>query len=417
VGVRNWLPLPLALAVAWLAPLGCNRDAGESGTSAASASASAARVLLEAADDTESADGGAQKRGAVERAGERAKIPEGKLVAGSTPGDRGREPTLEPALLEVTLAAFEIDKLPYPNDPAHKPLTGIDRKRAASLCGERDGRLCTELEWERACKGADEQSYAGAGAWEASCAESPNTCASGFGVLAMGAALREWTASDVLPIKKLQRQAAAVRGARADAADVDHRCAHRVAVDPKAGADDLGFRCCYGERNEPTIPSPKWLATVRKVEMPPSRLQKMFGSNPRLKTISGDIKYFREESAAETVLRRGRAKGVEGDAGTPPPNTYLTASPIIWSPVPGEEILLVTGRSNKDSFIVAFHRLPDDRYRVGSAMIMEGELGPVVLIYNPYVRRKLHWATCWECYGETGNITYRTENRVTITQK
>ncbi|RLB57723.1 MAG: hypothetical protein DRI90_17645, partial [Deltaproteobacteria bacterium] len=67
--------------------------------------------------------------------------------------------------------------------------------------------------------------------------------------------------------------------------------------------------------------------------------------------------------------------------------------------------------------IVAFHRLPNDRYRVGAALIMKDELGPVVLIYNPYVRRKLHWATCWECYGATGNITYRLENRVVITQK
>ena len=91
--------------------------------------------------------------------------------------------------------------------------------------------------------------------------------------------------------------------------------------------------------------------------------------------------------------------------------------PDPWSPVPGEEILLVTGRSGKDSFIVAFHRLPDDRYRVGAAMIMKDEIGPVVLVGNPYVRRKLEWSTCWQCYGEMGNIRYRDENRVSITQR
>ena len=90
---------------------------------------------------------------------------------------------------------------------------------------------------------------------------------------------------------------------------------------------------------------------------------------------------------------------------------------MLWNPAPGEEILLVTGRSQKDSFIVAFHRLPDDRYRVGSAMLMKNEAGPVVFVYNPFVRRKLQWTMCWECYGETGNITYRDENRVVITQR
>jgi hypothetical protein len=48
---------------------------------------------------------------------------------------------------------------------------------------------------------------------------------------------------------------------------------------------------------------------------------------------------------------------------------------------------------------------------------MKDEIGPVVIVYNPFVRRKLHWTTCWECYGETGNITYRDENRVVITQR
>ena len=404
--------LPLLLLTVLLG--GCDGE-GAVATRAAPSAATTSQALVEAPDDDDEDGGSDQQKGSVAAAGERSAIPAGQLVAGSTPGDKGRDPVFEPALLEVQLGAFEMDRLPYPNDPQSSPLTGVSRSRAAELCAERKGRLCTELEWERACKGPDQQPYAGAARWDGSCAQAPETCASGFGILALGAAMREWTASDVLPIKKLQPRAAAIRGAAAKAAAVDHRCAHRAAVDPGTEAGDLGFRCCYGPANEPHIPSPGWLAAFRKAELPPSRLEQLFAGSARLAPLAKDIKYFREEAAIATIQRRGAARGT--DAGAPPDNIHMTTAPTIWNPVPGEEVVLVTGRSEKDSFIVAFHRLPEDRYRVGATLIMKDELGPVVLIYNPYVRRKLHWATCWACYGETGNITYRIDNRVVITQK
>ena len=403
--IRRWLLMALAVA-------GCDPDSG--GPGATSAAPASSKTLIEA--DDEPMDAGAQKKGTATKAGERVAISGGKLIAGSTPGDRGRDPSLEPALLEVELSAFEIDKLPYPNDPSLGPRTGVTRDEAARLCDQAKGRLCSELEWERACKGVSGQTYAGGNKWDDSCAKAPETCASEFGVLAMGGAMREWTASDIEPIPKLQPEAAAVRGAAAADGDVDHRCAHRRGVAPDTTSADLGFRCCYGATNAATVASPKWLDTVKRTQLPPDKLAELFKSNARLKRLSNDVKYFREEAAEETVMRRGRARGT--DAGALPDNTYMTTSPVIWNPTPGEEILIVTGRSGeKDSFIVAFHRVPGGRYRVGSAMIMEGELGPVVIVYNPYVRRKLHWTTCWECYGETGNITYREENRVVITQK
>jgi hypothetical protein len=188
-------------------------------------------------------------------------------------------------------------------------------------------------------------------------------------------------------------------------------------VDPTSESADLGFRCCYGEENEAIIESPSWAATMRKADMPADRLQKMFASNDRLSVVSKDIKYFREKAAIDTVLRRARARGEGEDAGALEPNLRMTTAPSIWNPAPGEEILLVTGQSGKDSFIVAFHRLPGDRHRVGAAMIMKDELGPVVFTYNPYVRRKLEWSVCFRCPAQSGFITYRPENRVVITQQ
>jgi hypothetical protein len=371
--------------------------------------------VLEAAENEGPAAGSSSRAAAATAvagvAGARADIPGGKLVAGSTPGDKGRDPTLEPALLEVDLGGFSVDRYLYPNDPAKPPLTGVTRARAAELCQQAGERLCTELEWERACKGLEGSAYAGGAEWDPARARSPEKAASGFGVLGMGAALREWTASDVAPIENVPLKGAAVRGARGDAAGPDHRCAHRAAVDPGASGEDLGFRCCHGAPNAASLPAPKWDQTFRKAELSPAQVADMFATVPQLKDLGRDITYFKEPDDVQSALARG-------DAGTGSvPNTSFTTSPLLWSPVPGEEILVVAGRAPKSAFIVAFYRLPGDRYRIGSSFILKDEKAPIVLGYNSYVRRRLSWAMCWDCRGESGFVTYREDNRVVITQK
>lgn len=395
---------------------GCRDETPETSPTAGPAATEAADApLVEAADEEEDpAEAGPQKHGEVGEAGARVTVPGGTATIGSTPGDRGRDPSLEPASMKIDLGSFEIDRLPYPNDPAKKPLTGVSREKAASLCAERGGRLCTEVEWEHACKGPAADPYAGGKVWDPGCAEEGSRCASGFDVLAMGA-LREWTASDVAPLKNVvPAGSAAVRGAARGAADVDHRCAHRAAVAPASSSDDLGFRCCRGEPPEATIPSPSWLPKVRRVEFTTTQLAELFRASERLAPFAADIKWFNEKASADIVVRRSKSRG----PGTEPPaSAQLYTTPLVWSPVPGEQILLVTGQSGKDSFIVAFHELPGGRYRVASAMLMKNEIGPVVIVDDQGPSRKLLWTTCWECHGESGNITYRSENRVVITQQ
>lgn len=363
--------------------------------------------VLEAAENEADPDGGSK---AVAAASERVEIPAGKFVAGSTPGDKGRDPVLEQADREVELGGFTIDRYLYPNDPSKPPMTGVSRARATELCQQAGGRLCTELEWERACKGPEGTAYAGSAAWDPKCAQNPASCASGFGVLGMGAAMREWTASDVAPIEDMQPKAAAVRGARGSAVGADHRCAHRTAIDPGASAEDLGFRCCRGAPNAASIPSPAWEQTYRRVELPAAELAEMLASVPALSALDRNIEYWKDPDDVNVVLARG-------DAGAAPPNTLLTTQPLLWNPVPGEQILVVAGRAGKDSFVVAFYRLPGDRYRIASTLLLKDEKGPIALGYNGYVRRRLSWASCWDCRGESGNVTYRDDNRVVITQK
>jgi hypothetical protein len=404
------------LVAAALAAAACGRSGGGGGPTPSDPDGGGPPValapqgkVLEAAEN-EASPAGSARTTAKAAGSERVEIPAGKLIAGSTPGDKGRDAVLEPAMLEVDLGGFTIDRYLYPNDPQRPPMTGVSRPRASELCQQAGGRLCTELEWERACKGPEGTPYAGGAAWDASCAGSPASCASGFGVLGMGAALREWTASDVAPIENMQPKAAAVRGARADASGVDHRCAHRMAVDPEASAPDIGFRCCRGAPNAATIPSPQWQQTFRRADLPIDQVVQMFASVPQLKDLGADISYFKEPDDVNTVLARG-------DAGGAPPNTTLTTSPLLWNPVPGEEILVIAGKAQKDSFIVAFYRLPGDRYRLASSFLMKGEKGPIALGFNGYVRRRLIWGACVECRGESGNVTYRDDNRVVITQK
>ena len=65
------------------------------------------------------------------RAGETVAIPAGTLAVGSRPGRPHRRAENEADRVPVELPAFEIDRLPYPNDPAAPPRTGLSRPEAA----------------------------------------------------------------------------------------------------------------------------------------------------------------------------------------------------------------------------------------------------------------------------------------------
>lgn len=338
------------------------------------------------------------------RTGELREVPTGGFRAGSTPGEPGRRPELEPRLSEVELGGFRIDRLPYPNDPAVPPRTGVTREEAARLCGERGARLCTELEWERACKGPDSEVFPSGETFEPRCAKEPATCASGFDVLGMGTALREWTSSDIAP--GTPRALAALRGAPASAPAEAHRCAARTGIAADSREADLGFRCCSGPPNARQVPEPALGVAYQKVKLGADRLAALLGAEPVTKELAKDVKYFREPDSAETVLARG-----PGDK----KGFSFTTSPLLWNPVPGAELLVVSGRSGEStSFVVAFHALGKDSYRLAGSFVMKNEPGPVALAYTDDIRPRLHFSTCWGCPGETGKILFRRPERVAI---
>ena len=397
----------LAITAACVCLTAC-RGAGKSGADggAEAVRPSSTAVMSAAVDDQRPAP---TKRPPKKPAGagQHVTVPAGAMHAGSVPGDVGREPGLEVAWETVDLGGFEIDRLPYPNEPSQPPRTGVTRERAQALCAERGQRLCTELEWERACKGPDDETFSTGAGWDPACEQHPNECASGFDVLAMSAMLREWTSSSVEPSEEQTRTLGLLRGGRPKAADLDHRCARREPADPGAQGGDIGFRCCGGTANAAALKRPKPLAAFRKVQLDPSQVTSMIKSVPQLASL-GEISFFKEPDDVNTVTDRG-------DGGKP--SAILTTSALMWSPDLGEELLVIAGKSaSGSSFVAAFYRLPEDRYRVASSFVLERNAGPIVLGFNGYTRTRLTWSTCWGCLGEEGAVIYRKNRRIIIEQ-
>jgi hypothetical protein len=338
-------------------------------------------------------------------AGEQRKIPGGTLSAGSTPGDPGRVPELEAKNQEVELGPFSIDRLPYPNDPAQPPLLGKTRDEARRLCAERSARLCTELEWERACKADKRDPYPSGTLWDPSCTAAPQSCATGFDVLGLGTTAGEWVASVVMVDDKRR---AIVRGAGKSAPGTDHRCAARHPTDPTTQSQDIGFRCCGGPPNAALLPEPKQGEIFGKTKLTAEELEQAHAADPAGKRLAHDIKFFRDPEGANTVVSRGPGdkKGFD-----------FTVAPLLWSPTAGAQILLVAARSGETtSFVAAFHVLPDGKYRLASTFILENEPGPVALAYSPDIKPRVHFSTCWGCPGETGKALFRKPETVVIVQ-
>jgi hypothetical protein len=334
-----------------------------------------------------------------------APIPGGTLRAGSTPGDPGRVPELEAKNQEVELGPFSIDRLPYPNDPAQPALLGKTRDEARRLCAERSARLCTEVEWERACKGPKQDEYPSGVIWDPSCTAGAKACATGFDVLGLGTTAGEWVANDVTTDEKRR---AVVRGAGKSAPATDHRCAARHPTEASTQSQDIGFRCCQGAPNAAVVSEPKQGPIFTKAKLSAEELEQALAADPASKALAHDIKFFREPEGANTVVSRGPGEKKGFD---------FTVAPLLWNPTPGAEILLVAARSGETtSFVAAFHVLPGGKYRLASSFVLQNEPGPVALAYSPDIKPRVHFSTCWGCPGETGKALFRRPETVVIVQ-
>jgi hypothetical protein len=337
--------------------------------------------------------------------GERVEIPSGSLQVGSKPGTPGRQPSFEPTPYSIELGSFEIDRLPYPNDPARPIQVAVTRDEARALCARSGSRLCTELEWERACKGPENRQYSTGDHLDARCKTNPAQCTSSFDVLAMGMTSREWTSSD---FGSSNEAMAIARGSTADFPDEAHRCSARQAFRATSNDKAFGLRCCRGAPNAARVKDPVLGRAFQKATISLPQLTQLLQNNAISKGLAEGVQLFREPEAAETVVEKGTGdrKGLT-----------FSVAPVMWNPGVGVQFLLIVGRSGKDvSFVLAYNVVAKDDYALASSFTMKSETGPVALAYDESIRTRLFFSTCWGCPGETGKILFREPESVAILQ-
>jgi formylglycine-generating enzyme len=194
--------------------------------------------------------------------GAMATIPAGRFRAGSRCYDVPRATDIELDHEEISLGEFSMDLYPFPNEPGKPAMVNVTWQQAKELCEARGKRLCTELEWERACKGPESTTYMWGdlyGKNQKDCAGQKDlvtgqrpACKTKFGVMDMVGAGMEWTASDWE--RGTPSGHKVVRGARDDVVSwLSARCAHPRKRAPNEPQGDIGFRCCSGPQNSAKV--------------------------------------------------------------------------------------------------------------------------------------------------------------------
>jgi formylglycine-generating enzyme len=203
-------------------------------------------------------------------------IPQGSFKAGTPPGAALRIADEEMPGTPVEMGGFYIDMYPYPNESGAIPTANVSREDAAKLCAAKSKRLCTELEWERACKGPESTTYEYGSTYKADAcatgalasARRPNgersSCRSAFGVFDMHGGVWEWTES-TWARRPGEAEMGVVRGGNARAGELTGRCANAQSRATALKQATVGFRCCAGPRNEAAVVlSPATLAAFER---------------------------------------------------------------------------------------------------------------------------------------------------------
>jgi formylglycine-generating enzyme required for sulfatase activity len=206
-----------------------------------------------------SIDAGGAGKEVKEDPGPMVTIPAGVLLAGTPCQKVPRITNEELKGINIQMGEFTMDAYPYPNDPSKPPMVNISRDQAETLCKSRGRRLCTELEWERACKGPGNTTYPYGDSFMANRCKGDisflrqvshyDECGSAFGVKALYGVVWEWTASEWAR----GGTGATVRGGGHTNGSVRHRCANGQSRSASEVSADLGFRCCGGLTNPATV--------------------------------------------------------------------------------------------------------------------------------------------------------------------
>jgi len=280
-------------------------------------------------------------------------IPEGELVAGTPPERTPRLADEELPGVRIALHGFYIDEYAYPNEASAIPKTNVTQEEAAALCEDQGKRLCTELEWERACKGPENTVYEYGDIYRASeCGTGTAVrltpsglrvgCKSGFGVRDMHGGPWEWTASAWG--RGTTGKLVALRGGNSEAGEVTGRCANGMARPKTTRSPSIGFRCCAGEPNTAEVE----LEVVRKRALERIRVDAEL-SEKLVAALPEDVRSELPEGVPLSVDRMWH-----------------------WHPVGNEELVLASGCAKAGK-----------RSHCGLIVAKKGDGGPVFLAWAP----------------------------------
>ena len=252
-------------------------------------------------------------------------VAAGSLRAGTPPNAVPRIADEELAAVDIPLEGFWIDALPYPNEPGAIASTNVSRDEAEQMCAQKGKRLCTELEWERACKGSANTTYEYGDDYNADkcatgvpiegAARRPTgdhvSCKSDFGVREMHGGAWEWTASKWGRGHK--EDLGVLRGGNALAGELVGRCANALGRAPTTKSPTMGFRCCKGEANTQAVDLVIQGGRALEPQMKPNN------------------------------ARVGRSARAIPGVTLPDTGNFFITSAWTWRPVPNESIVLASG--------------------------------------------------------------------------
>jgi formylglycine-generating enzyme required for sulfatase activity len=156
------------------------------------------------------------------------------------------------------VASFCMDEYEFPNQPGAQPRVNVAWLEAKSLCEELGKRLCTEAEWEKACKGPGNALFPYGNAFDGAACNTEDVgkaerkpaaagqfarCRSGYGLADLSGNVAEWTStSHTRDSNKEMTQ----KGAAFSKAEYTGRCSTRMRGELTARSPWVGFRCCAG---------------------------------------------------------------------------------------------------------------------------------------------------------------------------
>jgi formylglycine-generating enzyme required for sulfatase activity len=182
------------------------------------------------------------------------RVSGGTFKRGTAPDDQDKMFDERP-LESVQVASFCIDEYEYPNRPGVPPAINSSWEDARQACASVGKRLCTEEEWEKACKGPGNARFPYGNDFDSNLCNSKDSqgkdrtlaeagrfpqCRSAYQVADLSGNVSEWTASDFGDGSSRKVQ----KGGSFDRSVAAVRCSARMSGVPTERKPTVGFRCC-----------------------------------------------------------------------------------------------------------------------------------------------------------------------------